>query len=152
MKREGAEIVASMLTYKNLNVFKQTDIVRNGFTWWHVAKKNTRLLYKVKVMIKMLVTNNEKCGYICNCNVMPDVSHILFDCTHNNLLRDELYKKMTDEMPVALKMAFQDMNCESKITLLFNCYGDYVTEWTTLYKATVNFIYGLCKFWYESLG
>ena len=151
MERESAEIVATMIMYKNLNVFKKSDIVQSGFIWWYVARKSTQLLYKVKVMFKMLVTNNEKCGYICSCNTKPDIGHILFECAHNYLVRNELYNKMLSEMPVTLKMAFEGMSSEAKVTLLYNCYGSFIREWMTLYKTTVNFMYSLCKLWYQSL-
>ena len=151
MERERAEIVATMIMYKNLCVFKKLDIVQSGFIWWYVARINTQLLYKVKVMFKMLVTNNEKCGYICGCDAKQDICHILFNCTRNDMVRDELYNKMVDEMPEALKMDFEGMSNEAKVTLLYNCYGSFIREWMTLYKTTVNFMYSLCKLWYQSL-
>ncbi len=38
------------------------------------------VLWKIKVMWKLLVTNNIKSGYDCGCVSAPNVGHILFEC------------------------------------------------------------------------
>ncbi len=54
-----------------------------------VAKWDCSLLWKIKVMWKLLVTNNIKCEYNCDCVSAPNVGHILFECPIVDTIRKD---------------------------------------------------------------
>ncbi len=72
--KENKEWTASNLLYRGLNDFKSTGInLKTGCPCWEVAKWDCSLLWKIKVMWKLLVTNNIKIGYNCDCVSAPNV-------------------------------------------------------------------------------
>ncbi len=61
--------------------------LKTGCTWWEVAKCS--LLWKIKVMWKLLVINNTKSGYNCDRVSAPNVGRILFECSIVDTIRKE---------------------------------------------------------------
>ena len=79
--KESSEWYATLCLYRSLVSFRLAKInMKTGFIWWQVGRKKPRLLFKIKVMLKALVTNNVKCGFICKCHENGPLSHILFQC------------------------------------------------------------------------
>jgi len=152
-QKEEHELKATSIMYKSLTKFRKAEIsIKSGFIWWTVAKRNVKLLYKVKVVMRTLVTNNEKCGYSCSCEERPDVGHILFSCTKNSTTRDLWYQKLMSNMPEALNTDFENLENEEKIGQLYSCFGGCVAEWQVLYESALNFMYHSIKSWYIALS
>ncbi len=60
-EKEGREWIATSIMYKNIDIFKEIEInLENGWGWWKIAKWDCGILWKVKVMFKLIVTNNIK--------------------------------------------------------------------------------------------
>ncbi len=79
-EKEEREWKATSMMYKDIAIFKEVGInLENGWGWWKIAKWDCGILSKVKVMFKLVITNNLKCGYICDCEAGA-VGHILFQC------------------------------------------------------------------------
>ena len=38
--------------------------IRSGFMWWYFGQRKPVILHKIRVMLRALITNNEKCGFI----------------------------------------------------------------------------------------
>jgi hypothetical protein len=152
-QKEEYEMKATVIMYRSLNSFQKIECsIKNGFIWWEVAKKNVNILYKVKVIMRTLVTNNEKCGYRCNCEEVPDISHILFRCSKNVNTRELWYQKLSEDMPEALMVDFNNLDDEEKMALMYACYRGFVNEWQKLYVSTLNFLYQSIKSWYNALN
>ncbi len=67
-EKEGQEWIATSMMYKNIDIFKEVEInLENDWGWWKIAKWDCGIYWKVKVMFKLVITNNIKCGYICDC-------------------------------------------------------------------------------------
>ncbi len=79
-EKEGREWITTSMMYKNIDIFKEVEInFQNCWGWWKIDKWDCGILWKVKVMFKLIITNNIKCGYICDCEALT-VVHILFQC------------------------------------------------------------------------
>ena len=66
--------------YESVHDFRNMDNeIEFGFKWWLIGKWMTQWLYKIKVISKFIVTNNEKCGYRpnCGCNEKQNMAHII---------------------------------------------------------------------------
>ncbi len=65
---------ATSLLYRGLNDFKSTGInLKRGCPWWEVENWGCSLLWKIKLMWILLVTNNSKSGYNFHCVSAPNV-------------------------------------------------------------------------------
>ncbi len=60
MDKENKEWTATGMLYRGLNDYSIN--LKTGCPWGEVAKWDCSLLWKIKVMWKLLVTNNIKCG------------------------------------------------------------------------------------------
>ena len=59
-QKEECELKATLMMYRSLTIFHKVKISLNsGFIWWFIAKRNVKILYKVKVIMRALVTNND---------------------------------------------------------------------------------------------
>ncbi len=98
-QKDGQEWIATSMMYKNIDIFKEVEInLENGWGWWKIARCDCGILWKVKVMFKLIITNI-KCGYICDCETHT-VEHILFQCKNvKNILRI-LWQKVIEKMPI----------------------------------------------------
>ncbi len=77
--------------------------------WWEVAKWNCSFLWKIKVMWKLLVTNNIKSGYNCDCVSAPTVGHIMFECPIVDTIRKEPWQNVVREMPMGMTKSVNTM-------------------------------------------
>ncbi len=65
-------------------------LITNG--WW---KWDCEILWEVKVMFELIITNNIQCGYICDCETVTKVKHIWFQCPNvENICRILLHDVM----------------------------------------------------------
>jgi len=149
--REEKEIKATLMMYKELGDFKNSSInLMNGFVWWLIAKRDVNQLYKVKVMLKALVTNNEKCGFRCECDEKPNIVHILFKCKDINDVRREHLDRLLSIMPNNLRNDFLDIDEKRKVALIYSGFGNFVVEWWNVYIGILDFVYNSLKDWYNS--
>ncbi len=78
-EKEGREWIATSMMYKTLQLTK-----------WDCG-----ILWKVKVMFKLIITNNIKCGSICDCEAHT-VEHILFQCKNVKQICRILWQKVRE--------------------------------------------------------
>ncbi len=70
-QKERRKWIATSMIYKTLE---------NGWGRWKIAKWDCEILLKVRVMFKLIITSNIKCGYMRNYEADAQVEHILFQC------------------------------------------------------------------------
>ena len=153
VKREHKSWVATSLLYKHLQEFKATDITLiTGYRWWKVAKWQSDVLYKVKAMLKLIVTNYEKIGFKCDCNCKITVAHILFVCPIVTDVRRVCWICCENEMPSTMKAQIQSMNVDDKIRFIYNCLQcSPIYEWKNVYVTVLNFVYFVSKEWHKNI-
>ncbi len=113
--KENKKWTAPRLLYRGLNDFKFTGInLKTGCPWWEVAKWDCSLLLKIKVMWKLLVTNNIKSGYKCHCVPALSVGHILFECPIVDTIRKEQWQNIVRQMPMGMTNSVNTMAMNEK--------------------------------------
>ena len=144
---------ATLYMYRSLENFRQCEInINSGFKWWYVAKLNPSLLYKIKVMYKVLVINNERCGFQCNCSEASTILHILFDCEIVKNTRQRLWKDMIMSMLNPFKEIFEASSKTKQLELIYNAlYLEIRQEYMVIFKAICNFVYLQVKSWYSNV-
>ena len=152
-KKESDEWIATKLLYRSLSVFDSTGIdCKNGFKWWKLCKWYPMVLYKVKVMLRLVLTNNVKCGYICSCNEEPNAVHILFECQKNMEVREERWEIVKRKMPTGMRNSVQSMTDIEKFKFIYSGFNDsFCKEWTDIEIEIVDFIYQAAKTWYSPI-
>ena len=154
-KKENAEWQATVLMYKSLKTFTTVGInFDSGFIYWKIARKKPMYLYKIKVMLKALITNNEKCGFLCKCGDenIGSLEHILFKCVNMQNSRILKLNDVMREMPSAMKNEFINMNDVQKLGFIYSCCnGGNVDEWMSIIVNIVDFTYLMIKSYYESI-
>jgi hypothetical protein len=152
-EREQHEWIATTFMYETIDMFKICNIQPNtGFKWWLVAKRDPLILYRVKVMLKALVTNNTKCGFICGCNEAPTIEHILFVCKKLENIRKTFWNEMIVTMPLPSRTNFVNCDNTTKLNLIYNVlYLDIVPDNIAIFRKICNFAYTLIKTWYNTL-
>ncbi len=66
--KENKEWTATSVLHRELNDFKSTGInLKKGCPWWKVTRLDFSCVRKIKVIWKLLMTNNIKSGYNCDC-------------------------------------------------------------------------------------
>ncbi len=119
--KENKEWTASSLLYIGLNDFKST---RYKFKdRWEVTKWNCSLLWKIKVMGKLLVTLNIKNGYNCDCVSARNVGHILFECPIEDTIRKEQWQNVVREMPMGMTNSVNTTAVNEKIIYIYTCFN-----------------------------
>lgn len=152
--KERSEWYATLCLYRSLISFRLAKIdMKTGFIWWQVGRKKPRLLYKIKVMLKALVTNNVKCGFICKClENNGSLSHILFRCVNVSEIRNSKWNDFINNMPYAMRMDVLSMNDEMKLEFIYTCFGNcIIDEWMELYVSAIDMVYEILKYYYNSI-
>ncbi len=134
MNKENQEWTATSLLYRGLNDFKSTGTnLKTGCPWWVVAKWDYSLLWIIKVMWKLVVTNDIKSVYNCDSVWASNVGHILFGCPIIETIRKKQGQNVVREMPIGMT---ESVNCQwksNKYLYMFN--GVAINEWINIYKA-----------------
>ncbi len=95
MDKENKEWTATSLMYRGLNDFKSNGInLKTVCPCWVVAKWDCSHLWKIKVMRKLLVTDNINSGYNCDCAPAPHVGCILFECPIIETIKKEQWQNV----------------------------------------------------------
>ncbi len=100
-------------------------------------------------MFKLIITNNLKCGYICDCEAHT-VEHILFQCKNVKNIRRILWQKVIEKMPIPMIEEFNSRTTSGKVIYIYSCLP--IIEWLEICKALVEFVCFTSKYWYESLN
>ena len=152
--KESSEWVATTLLYRSLVTFRECHItIDTGYKWWKIAKLNNTVLYKVKTMFRLLVTNNDKCGYKCKCNSQMTVEHIVFDCNVVNDVRKIYLDRVIDVMPKGMKENFICMSSKEKVKFIYSCLNcNVIFEWLDIYINIIDMVYMISKAWYSKLN
>jgi hypothetical protein len=104
-------------------------------------------------MWKLLIRNNARCGYKCNCNETSDVTHILFQCERVDIDRRVLWNRVLEKMPEAMAEHFDTLTPHNKMCFIYSCLnGEPLSEWIELYRAFAEFIGGISNIWYAQVG
>ena len=150
---ENNEWTATVLMYKSLQDFRKMDIdVESGFKWWMIGKWMPQWLYKIKVVFKFIVTNNEKCGYNCGCIEKQDMAHIIFKCNKTKDNGKRYWDRVIEKMPNGLANDVNVMTDEEKVIFIYSCLNGVIEkEWYDLYESLIQYVYNMIKTWYESL-
>ncbi len=105
--------------YKNIDIFKEVEInFENVWGWCKIAKWDCGILWKVKVMFKLIITNNITCGYICDCEAYT-VEHILFQCKNVKNIHRILWQKVIEKMPILMIEKFNSRTTREKVIYIF---------------------------------
>ncbi len=103
-------------------------------------------------MWKLLVTNNIKSGYNCDCVSAPNVGHILFECPIVDTIRKEQWQNVVREMPLGMTNSVNTMAVNEKVIYIYTCFnGVAIKEWINIYKAVIEVIQVISKLWYEKI-
>ena len=153
--KENAEWYATIIMYKSMETFTMVGIdFGSGFSCWKITRKKPMLLYKVKVMLKALITNNIKCGFLCKCEDVNigSLQHIIFKCRNIQNCRGLKWNNVIREMPYAMRIEFENMNDNQKLRFMYTCCcGGGVEEWMDIIVQMIEFIYSMIKSYYESI-
>ncbi len=103
-------------------------------------------------MWKLLVTNNIKSGYNCDCVSAPNVGHIVFECPIVDTIRKEHWQSVVRGMPVGVTKSVKAMAVNEKVIYIYTCFNRVaIKEWVNIYKAVIEFIQIVSKLWYEKI-
>ncbi len=92
-------------------------------------------------MWKLLVTNNIKSGYNCDCVSAPNVGHVLFECPIVDTIRKEQWQNVVREMQIGMIRTVNTMAVNEKVIYIYTCFnGVAIKEWINIYKAVIKFI------------
>ena len=137
---ENSEWIATTLLYKGFSTFLQLNIdICSGFKWWQWVKMYPQYLFKIKVMLRLIIINNVKAGFECNCGIEPNVYHILFHCVKNDYNRDLLWNNVLLSMPSALRVQVIAMSDKEKVKFLYSVAPLNIPEWDGANIELVNF-------------
>ena len=83
-------------------------------------------------------------------NVKSYVSHILFDCTCNDVIRERRFRIIEDSCPVGLLHSINVFSSREKCKLFLNAFNiKYTDEWKGIYDCVADFIFYTYKGYYE---
>ncbi len=86
-------------------------------------------------MWKLLVTNNVKSGYNCDCVWVPNVGYILFECPIVDTIRKEQWQNVVREMPIQMTNSVNTMAVNEKVNYIYTCFnGVTIKELLNIYK------------------
>ncbi len=108
------------------------------------------MVYQISESFKLIITNNIKCGYICDCETHT-VEHLLFQCKSVKNIGRILWQKVIDKMPIPMIEEFNSRITREKVIYnIYSCsHGEPVREWLEIYRALVEFVCFTNKYWYE---
>ena len=136
------------------NVLPQIEII----SWWRHAQENPAETKKCRSVMKLLLDCHQlkSCRYrhnegasdpfcdYCQCRVIENPSHVLFECDGNADIRKDLWDKVIVCCPDALAQQMQTMTVNDKAGFILTGLGNsYIPEWTTLFKQLANYIHKL---------
>ncbi len=103
-------------------------------------------------MWKLLLTNNIKSGYNCDCVSAPNVGHILFECPIVDRIRKEQWQNVVREMPIGMTNSVNTIAVNERVNYIYTCFnGVAIKEWINICKAVIEFIQIISKLWYEKI-
>ncbi len=89
-------------------------------------------------MWTLLVTNNIKSGYNCDCVSAPNVGHILFECPIVDTISKEPWQTVVREMSMGMIKSVNTMAVNEKVNYVYICFnGVAIKEWINIYKAVI---------------
>ncbi len=72
--------------------------LENSSGRWKIAKWDCEILWKVRVMFKLIITSNIKCGYMRNYKADAHVEHILFECPSVENIHRIVFKYLLSQL------------------------------------------------------
>ncbi len=91
-------------------------------------------------MFELIITNNLKCGYICDCEAHT-VEHILFQCKNVKNIRRILWQKVIEKIPIPMVKEFNSRTTRENVIYIYSClHGEPIREWLEIYTALVEFV------------
>ncbi len=103
-------------------------------------------------MWKLLVTDNIKSGYNCDCVSAPNVGHRLFECPIVYTIRKEQWQNVVREMPIGMNKSVRTMAVNKKVIYIYTCFNRVtIKEWINIFKAVIEFIQVVSKLSYEKI-
>ncbi len=77
-------------------------------------KVYSKIFNMLHAFICILVTNNIKSGYNCECVSAPNLGHILFECPIVDTIRKEQWQNVIREMPMGITNSVNTMAVNEK--------------------------------------
>ncbi len=97
-------------------------------------------------MWKLLLTNNIKSGYNCDCVSSPNVGHILFECPIVDTIRKEQWQYVMREMPMGMTNSVNTIIVIERVIYIYTCFNRVaIKEWINIYKVVIEFIQVISK-------
>ncbi len=140
------QVRATLPLFRSLKALKLQLCISPWLVNAHMCpsrSKESRLI--LQLLLKKDRYKHTFCHH-CDTQARISTSHILFDCTHLNKLRQELWKDVESTGPPTL---IKELNCMTAIDkcdfVLNGFYTRYTKEWKPLYMRLSRFIYKLVK-------
>jgi hypothetical protein len=155
---EQNQFLITCMLYKSIPLFQSCIDHISIWPWWVFANRFPELMYKVRVLYRLLVSqsclksdtacyNKSKttCN-LCHQNVPESAHHLFFDCDRFDNTRQYAWQSVLQNSPAALRQEFNKMSSKDKTTFIgsgFMC--NFVPEWDELYIASIHFCYALYR-------
>jgi hypothetical protein len=155
LKAEHEKWRATCMLYGQLSTYTRTTARIDIHPWWILVKTIPQLMTETSATMAVLMGSQPKgmqrnfirnrCG-LCDSLLGENTAHILFECESLSRTRNQYWPTVVQCMPVNLAAHVSTLSHQQKTDLLISCYnGGFIFEWTSMYIATVKFIYALYK-------
>ena len=148
--------IVSSMVYRGLTLYN--DIIQDVkmWAWWRYLHTVPQCNKKVRVLARMLyhqhclgevVSMYDKSSPICQLcddNVIESVEHCLFNCSQFQRLRINLWNKVLQVAPPAMRNELMHMDSKKKTTFILSGFqGEFIPEWGELYDVALQFCYAI---------
>ena len=142
---------------KTLSLLSITRITNCMLSWWQYVQLCPTDMYKCKAVARLLLdchklktcrfrykeegVHNAICEH-CTSSKPEAVSHVLFECTENEVMRERLWNIVIQQCPGSLAVEMNSMDNISKTAfVLTGLNNSFIREWIEIYKHLLDFIY-----------
>ena len=146
----------SLKMVKNVDLFSLCVPEIKWWTWWKYAFRRPDKVNNCRVLMRLIAgqsslkaheyryndAEDKSCPH-CDLQQIQSVSHLLFECTHPNILhqRDKWLEKIHSILPPAMLVSIGGLGSVEKTAFILSGLGPkYVNEWEDGYTVLVDFI------------
>ena len=154
---EDAAWRASCVLYRRLTVYNEVVQRRAIHVWWTFVKYNSGAFKRTSSVMAILCgsqpkgmgknfTRNPRCQ-ICDAYALEDFEHTLFVCDSLSDMRQRLFSRLIESMPLSMQTDLLNMSHRNKLRYLLSGFSmeHYVPEWQDIYLKTSTFMYEMYR-------
>ena len=148
-EKEKMSWKASIMMYKELNIYSRCVPDIKELAWWRYARKFPHIKNKVSSVVAVLLGSQPKGMQrnfktkICQlCGIIESPKHILFECESLSRVRTQLWNNILHVMPTGMVNDINALGADDKTSFFLSGMWsyDFIQEWADIYHQIAIFI------------